>query len=87
MSDDFKKHASGITAPASHAVAITPSDSLPLTHSTRAIYVGSAGDLRIAMVSGDIVTLRAVAAGAVYPLRAAQVLATGTTAGNLIGLR
>ncbi|MEO5620060.1 MAG: hypothetical protein ABIQ85_04005 [Cypionkella sp.] len=87
MLDEFDKHATGITAPALHATALTPSDSTPLSVATRAIYVGTAGNLRVEMVSGDVVTLTAVAAGAIYPLRVAQVMATGTTATNLVGLR
>jgi uridine phosphorylase len=59
MLDEFDKHATGITAPALHATALTPSDSTPLSVATRAIYVGTAGNLRVEMVSGDVVTLTA----------------------------
>jgi hypothetical protein len=64
-----------------------PSDGVPLAQTTRAIYVGQAGDLRLRMASSDVVTLMAVPAGAMLPLRVAQVMATGTTAGALVGLR
>jgi hypothetical protein len=39
------------------------------------------------MLSGETVTLAGVLGGAIYPLRVAQVLATGTTATGLVGLR
>jgi hypothetical protein len=45
------------------------------------------GDVTLRLARGDVVTLTNMQAGVIYPLRADQVLATGTTAGNLIGLR
>jgi hypothetical protein len=86
MSDSFKDHQPGLESPAGHAIAITPSDALALSAATRAIYVGGGGALRVAMVSGAVVTLAGVQAGQVYPLRLVQVLATGTTATGLVGL-
>lgn len=87
MSDQFEDHQTGLTSPAWAAAAIVPSDSVALTQTTRAIYVGQAGNLRLRMASADVVTLTAVPAGSLLPLRVAQVLATGTTAGALVGLR
>lgn len=86
MSDTFQNHAPGLTAPASHAEAITPSDSVPLARVTRALYVGSGGDVRVRMVSGQIVTFRGVQGGMFYPVRVEQVMATGTTATDLMGM-
>ena len=74
------------TRPAASAAVVTPSDSTPLTVSCRSLYVGGAGALRVAMVSGAVVTLAGAQAGQVYPLRVTQVLATGTTATGLVGL-
>lgn len=87
MPDEFARHETGLTAPARAATAIVPSDSLPLAHTTRAIYVGQSGDLRVRMASDEVVTFVAVPAGVVYPFRLMQVMATGTTAGGLVGLR
>lgn len=84
--DTFSNHQTGLTSPAVSGQNITPSDSTPLITATRCLYVGGAGDLRIELVGGDIVTLSGVVAGAIYPLRVAQVLATGTTATGLVGL-
>ncbi len=86
MADEFSSYRGGLTAPASHGAAITPSDSAALLRSTRAIYVGTAGDLSVRLVSGDEVTLSSMIAGMVYPLRVTHVLATGTTADGLVGL-
>lgn len=79
--------AAGLSAPALGAAAITPSDAGSLPEPTRAVYVGAGGDLRVRMLSGEIVTLGGVLGGTIYPLRVAQVLATGTTATGLVGLR
>lgn len=87
MADDFETHQPSLTAPAGAAQAITPHNTTPLSHVTRAIYVGGTGDLRITLVSGDTVTLTGVQGGTAYPLRATHVLATGTTATGLVGLR
>lgn len=86
MADEFSSYRGGITAPASHGAALVPSDSTALGRSTRAIYVGTAGDLAVRLVSGDEVTLTSVIAGMIYPVRVTHVLATGTTAGGLVGL-
>jgi hypothetical protein len=43
--------------------------------------------MTVEFVSGDTVTLYNVQAGAVYAVRVRHVLATGTTATGLVGLR
>lgn len=87
MADDFDGYETGLTTPAVNAADIIPSDAVPLPFATRAIYVGTAGNVRVQFVSGDLVTLTNVQAGAFYPVRVALVMATGTTAGGLVGLR
>lgn len=68
------------------AWAITPNDSTDLVRSTRALYVGSAGDLKILLVDDTTpVTLVGVQAGTIYPLRIKRIYSAGTTAGSLIG--
>ena len=86
MSDTFDNHRPGLNSPAYGAIAITPDDSQPLGQVTRAIYVGGEGDLVVSMPEGETVTLAAVQAGAIYPIRCTHVLQTGTTATGLVGL-
>lgn len=86
MPDDFASHQPGLTSPAESAVAITPSDAAVLPRTTRAVYVGTAGTLRVTMLSGEVATFAGAQAGVVYPLRVIRVMATGTTAGGIIGL-
>ncbi len=75
------------TRAAAHAFAITPNDGADLTHETRAIYVGGAGDVNLVTAGGETVLFKALSAGTVLPIRATRVLATSTTAAmNLVGL-
>jgi len=87
MADDFASHQPGLTSPAEAAFAVTPADGSDLPHVTRALYVGSAGALRVTMLSGGTVTFTGMQAGMVYPLRVIRVLASETTAGGIVGLR
>lgn len=86
MTDTFQSHARSLTSPPENAVAIEPSDAGTLAVVTRALYVGSAGDLVVRMAGGNVVTLANVAAGSLLPIRVDRVLATGTSAGSLLGL-
>lgn len=49
------------------------------------IYVGTAGDLKVKMASGDIVTFTSIPAG-FQPIHVLQVYSTGTSADNIIAL-
>ena len=86
MKDPFSSQSPGLTSPAAHAAAITPSDETPLSTATRALYVGGGGDAAVRMVSGDVVTFRNLQSGTVYPVRITQVLLAGTTATDLVGM-
>ena len=55
----------------------------PIGFDTRAIYVGVAGNLVIRMAAGADVTLSNVPVG-FYPLAITMVVASGTTATNLV---
>lgn len=87
MNDDFKSHQTGLTAPASAGQALVADDIQPLASVTRAIYVGSGGDMRVTLLSGDVITLKSTVAGTVYPLRITHLHSTGTTASDVVGLR
>lgn len=74
------------SGPAANADAITPSDSVDLTNSTRGIYVGVSGDITLDLVTtGTTIFFKAVPVG-VLPVQAKRVRATNTTATNLVGM-
>jgi hypothetical protein len=85
-SDRFSSYADSPDSPANHAFAIVPSDSAELPIVTKAIYVGSSGDvtLRPLRAAADV-TYRNVPDGAYLTVRASHVRATGTTATDLVG--
>ncbi|MEM7523154.1 MAG: hypothetical protein AAF360_05220 [Pseudomonadota bacterium] len=85
MSDKFAGRSPGLASPAEFASAITPSDGSDLPTVSRALYVGVAGDIRVATVGGDVITFRNVQAG-MLPVRVRRVYATETTAADLIAV-
>ena len=64
------------------AGAVTPSDSA--TFSPSVVYVGTSGNVAVTTAAGDSVTFTNVQSGGVIPVRIKAVLATGTTASNLV---
>ena len=86
MQDRYETFSTGLESPVTHGFAVTPDDGEDLPELVRALYVGSGGALALVLASGAPVTLSGVAGGTVLPLRAARVLASGTTAGGIVGL-
>ena len=78
------RRASG--TPGAGAFVIAPNDTADLPFVTRAIYVGTGGDIRAQMLDGEPVTFVAVPQGTVLPVQITRLFATGTTASDLIGL-
>lgn len=87
MKDDFSSYMDGLTSPAVAAATIEPDDAQDLEYVTRALYIGQGGDVNVMLKSGDTVLLRNMQASVFYPLRAVRVLASGTTAADIVGLR
>jgi len=86
MTEKYEGRADNIAAPARRGFAIVASDTNDLSAETRAVYVGSAGDLVAVLSSGDEVTFAGVGGGTLLPIRAKRIKSTGTTAGQLVGL-
>lgn len=74
------------STPAQHAFSITPANSTDLTHATRAIWVGGAGNLNVTTVGGETVLFSGIAAGTLLPIAATQVQSSSTTATLIVGL-
>lgn len=87
MADAYQAFADGWHKPYANSFAITPNDTTPLAEITRAVYVGGAGNIVVKLENDSTaVTLTAVPVGALLEIRASLIMATGTTATNLIGL-
>jgi hypothetical protein len=84
MSDPFQ-YEDTVVSPASRAVPVTPGAS-PLATTSRALWVGGAGNLNVTMRDGTTVLFSGVPAGTMMPLRVTHVLSTSTTATNIVSL-
>lgn len=75
-----------VTEPAVHAFAVTPHDTNNLSYTTRGLFVGAAGNVKVIMAGGETVTFTALAAGMIHPIRCTRVFATDTTATGIVGV-
>ena len=82
MTDTFADHTTDISAPPSNAIQVTPSDTAELPYVTRAIYVGTQGDVRLQTQNGQDVIYKDLIGTKV--VRATRIYATGTTASALV---
>ena len=79
------KHLSANATVSAHgAVAITPSDSTSFP-TTRALYVGATGNIRVLTADGQDVTFLNVPGG-IFPMQVEKVFSTSTTATGLFAL-
>jgi len=85
--DPHANHANTIVSPSVEMVAITPNDSADLAKVVRRLYVGVGGDVRVIGAAGNTVTFKnAPSGGYIGDAKIVRVLATGTTATDLIGM-
>lgn len=73
------------TRPAETADAITPSDEVTFAP-TRGLYVGVSGDVAVHIGGKDMLFV-GLAAGVIHPLSVTKVLATDTTATDIVVVR
>lgn len=84
--DTFDGFAGGVEGPADNFAAITKSDSVDLAIMTRAVYVGTGGDVVALDRDGTVVTFKNVPSGSILPIRATRINSTNTTAADLVGM-
>lgn len=79
--------ARGATTAAREFFAITPNNDTDLPQVPRAVYVGGDGNIALIGLAGsDSVILKGVKQGQTLVIAPSRILATGTTAADLIGL-
>lgn len=87
MADHFDTRADSVFAPSRKPFAITPDDDADVSPLPKALYVGTGGDIVLRGVdASEDVVFRNVVSGDRIEVRAAYVRATGTTAGDIVGL-
>lgn len=82
------QRSTAVSSQARAGAAVSPSDTVDLTTYAKALYVGSAGDLKILPVNNDDsspVTLANHPVG-YCPVQVRRVYSTGTTASGIIAL-
>jgi hypothetical protein len=68
-------------------VAVVPNDGNPLNEFNRELYIGAGGDVAVIMASNEeSVIFTNVPDGARLPYVVTHVLATGTTASNIVAV-
>jgi hypothetical protein len=80
--------------PAPNMVAVVPSNSADLIYPACRLYVGTAGDVAVYGLADSVanpagqtpVVFKNVNAGQILPILVARVLATNTTASNIVAL-
>lgn len=77
--------------PAGYAWAVTPSDSADLVLRTRAVYVGTGGNMVCSMVDPTTnkvasVTFTNIASSTVLPIETTRIWSTSTTASGIVAL-
>ena len=85
MTDMYQNQPAGLESPAMRIAAVTPDDDSDLPLTTRAIAVGGEGFVQVTTMMGDTGRVYVVP-GAPFPIRAARIWATGTTATDVVGL-
>lgn len=85
--DTYRTSGPPMGGPARQIFPVTPSDTNELPFVTTGVYVGTGGDLAVKdYTNGGTVIFKNVAGGSGLPIRVAQILATGTTATDIVGL-
>lgn len=84
--DNFARQQTLTSDPATNAVLITPSDSTDLVAVTRAVYVGTTGNMKVTMQDSGTVLFTGIPAGTTLPIRVSRIWSTTTTASTIIAL-
>ena len=82
--DQFENRSPGLESPASGGAALSPDDNADLAQVTRALWVGTSGDVSVVLKSGDAVTFKNATGW--MPMRVARLMATGTSATGIVGV-
>ena len=79
MTDRYAGMSPTLSSPYVGGALITKSDTTVI-ETTRAIWVGGLGDMKVTMQDGSVVVFTAIAAGTLLPIRATIVWSAGTSA-------
>jgi hypothetical protein len=83
--DKFQGYQAGLESPPSSGIAVTPDDGTDLTVVSRGLWVGGVGDVTVIFI-GDTVSVTLKDVQGLLPGRIRRILATGTTATDIVAL-
>lgn len=86
MADAYSTYPDLSSSPARRLRTVTPSDGADLADLPKALFVGGAGTITLIAADDSTSVQLTVAAGALLPIRAKRVLATGTSATLIVAL-
>lgn len=86
MAENFDSYSAGLNAPAGDAFEIDLSSADVEINCTRAVYIGTSGDVKVQLRSGAVVTFRNAVGGCERPWRVKKIFKVGTTAGGIVTL-
>ena len=86
MPDKFQYKNAELNSPGDVFYAIVPSDAIYIAIKPRAVIVGVSGNLAVTDSLGVTTVIPNVIAGIFHPIRPVRILATGTTATNIVGI-
>ena len=75
-----------LSSPCDNAATITPNNDVDLAYVSRGIWVGGAGTINVTLAGGQTVLFTGILAGTLLPLRVTRVLASSTSATNLVAI-
>jgi hypothetical protein len=84
MTDMFSGHVAGLDSPFEDGVAVSPSDTIDLPGVSRALWIGTMGDVCAVTRAGTSLTFRNVSG--LLSGRFTRVKATGTTASDIVAV-
>ena len=86
MAAQFESILPALESPGEGLLTVTPDDGADLGQVSRALYIGGAGNVAVQMKDGSTGIFANVPGGMMLPVRAVRVLATGTSATNIVAL-
>jgi hypothetical protein len=85
--DPFHNSSGSLIAPSDDCFTIVPDDLLDIARATKAIYIGTGGDVTLRPLRSESdVVFRNLVSGSILDVRVGAVRATGTTASDIVGL-
>ena len=84
--DSFSNQKTYTSDPLTSAVVVSPSDSADLSYTTRAVYIGTTGNMKVTMQDSGTVLFTGIPAGTTLPIRVSRIWSTTTTASTILAL-